>query len=262
VLLILFLLSVAGGLFSGFLGIGGAVVLIPLMLEVPPLVGAGALTMHQVAAITMVQVLAASITGYFAHRRSGLAHTGVILAVGGPMGVFALLGAVLSKSLSSATILAIFGCLVAAAFIMLLAKTPEASAGEDIADFRFSIPLSLSAGTVVGLAAGIVGAGGGFVIVPVMIRVLRMPVKVAVGSSLGIVVLGALMGSIGKILTLQVPWEYLPPIIGGSIPASLLGAWATRRIPGVHVKRTLTLVVLLVLLKTWKDILFGGAGIP
>ena len=253
----LFFLSAIGGFFSGLLGVGGAVVLIPLLLSAPPLLGVGTLAMGQVAGITMVQVLAASMSGFLGHRRSGHAHTHTILTIGLPMGLFALVGATLSKSLSDRAMLILFGCLVALAFVMLLKRAPGES-GDDAAEFRFNAPLSVLVGSSVGLASGIVGAGGGFIIIPLMVRILRIPMRTAVGSSLGIVFIGALMGSVGKILTLQVEWLYLAPVILGSIPAAVFGARVSKKLPPAYVRYALLGVVVLVFIKTWTDILWNG----
>jgi uncharacterized membrane protein YfcA len=88
-----------------------------------------------------------------------------------------------------------------------------------------------------------------------MIRILKIPFRVAVGSSLGIVFIGALMGSIGKIATFQVNWLYILPVIAGSVPAALLGSKISKKMPATAVRYTLLLVMLLVMIKTWTDIL-------
>ncbi len=255
----LFIISFLGGFFAGLLGVGGAVVLIPLMLYVPPLVGAGELSIHQVSGITMVQVLAATVAGYLAHRSSGFAHTKTMLTIGLPMGVFSLLGATASNAMRSETILLIFGCVVIFAFVLLLKKEPgEPNLESNAVPFH---PLSFPAvGCAVGFVAGIVGAGGGFILIPLMMRVLKIPIRITIGSSLGILFFGALAGALGKAMTLQVPWPFLWPVIAGSIPATLLGARISRALPAALIRYTLLAVILLTLLKTWWEILAALAG--
>jgi uncharacterized membrane protein YfcA len=250
----LFLLSLIGGFFAGLLGVGGAVVLIPLMFTVPQLVGVGSLTMNEVAGITMVQVLFASAFGCIAHRRAGLADTKTIVTIGIPLAIMSLAGATLSKSIPSHTMLILFGCLVAFSFALLLKKAPGEE-DDSVTDFQFKGPLSAVIGAAVGFVAGILGAGGGFILVPLMIRVLKMPMRVTIGSSLGIIFIGAIAGSIGKMLTMQVPWMYLLPVIAGSIPAVLLGASVSRHMPPVCTRYALLTVVFVILVKTWVDIL-------
>ncbi len=248
----LFVLSLFGGFCSGLLGVGGAVVLIPLLLVIPKLIGVGDLSMHAVAGLTMLQVLAASVTGWMAHRRDGFTHTPTVLSIGIPMGVFSFVGAAASKSMSEEAMLFVFGCLVAVAFIMLFRGSPGEAL--ETVNFEFKRLHSIASGSCVGFVAGIVGAGGGFILIPVMIKILKIPIRVTVGSSLGIVFIGAMMGSLGKIMTLQVEWTYLLPVIAGALPASLIGAHASKRIPAPHIRRLLLLLILVILVKTWYDL--------
>lgn len=251
-------ISAVGGFIAGFMGVGGAVVLIPLLLSVPPLLGVGRLGMPEIAGITMLQVLSASIAGALAHRKQGFMSGRVVLLVGLPMGVAALLGAVLSRYTGGHAMLIVFGVLVAAAFLMLIQRAPG-ELFEPEGELAVSAPRAIAVGTGVGVASGIVGAGGGFILIPLMLRVLKLPLRVTVGSSLGIVLFGALMGSIGKIVTLQVEWVYLLPVILGSIPAARLGARASHAAPPLLVRYALLGIVLLTLLRTWYGI-FTWAG--
>ena len=153
--------------------------------------------------------------------------------------------------------LIVFGCLVAAAFVMLLKRTSGES-GADPDDFTFNAPLSGVIGSSVGLLSGIVGAGGGFILIPAMTTLLRIPMRVAVGSSLGIVFIGSLMGALGKVLSLQVKPLYLLPVLLGSIPSAQLGARVSKRLSPIRLRYALLGVVFLALVKTWTDILLGG----
>ena len=63
-------LGFGGGFLSGLLGLGGAIFMIPLLLYVPPLLGVGQLDMKQVAAVSMVQVLSASLSGLIVHNKN------------------------------------------------------------------------------------------------------------------------------------------------------------------------------------------------
>ena len=251
-ILTIFFLSLFGGFCAGLLGVGGAVLLIPLLLTVPKWMGVGELSMHEVAGLTMLQVLAASATGWLAHRRSGFAHMPTVLNVGLPMGISSFVGAAVSKSMTAETMLCIFGCLVALAFLMLIKGAPDESL--ETRDFEFNRFLSIKNGSGVGFIAGVLGAGGGFILIPIMIKVLRIPVKVAVGSSLGIVFIGALLGALGKIVTLQVEWTYLLPVIAGALPSSLVGAQVSKRISAARLRHALLFLMSIILVKTLYDL--------
>ncbi|MFN3429302.1 MAG: TSUP family transporter, partial [Candidatus Sericytochromatia bacterium] len=67
----LFAIGLLGAFFSGLLGVGGAILLIPMLLYLPPLFGLPAFDMVAVGGMTLVQVLAASLAGLLAHRKAG-----------------------------------------------------------------------------------------------------------------------------------------------------------------------------------------------
>lgn len=69
-LMTLVFLGLGGGFLSGLLGLGGAIFMIPLLLYVPPLIGVGQLDMKQVAAVSMVQVLFAALSGLIVHNKN------------------------------------------------------------------------------------------------------------------------------------------------------------------------------------------------
>ena len=71
-LFVLFTLGLIGGLFSGLLGIGGGIIMVPLLLYVPSLIGLEALSMKTVAAITIVQSMAGSFSGLVVHKKKQL----------------------------------------------------------------------------------------------------------------------------------------------------------------------------------------------
>jgi uncharacterized protein len=255
----LFFLGLLGGFLSGLLGVGGAVIMIPMMLAVPPLVGAGTLTMKEVAGLSMVQVLVSSMSGILIHKKNNFVNGRVLLSVGIPMGLCALGGAYFSKYLENRTLLIFFGFLVLIAFVMLLLKKEKnVLPGEPVEEFKFRLIPSLLIGAFVGFMSGAVGAGGGFILIPLMVTVLRVPLKVTVGTSLGIVFIGALTGSIGKILSMQVAPAMILPLILGSIPAAQLGARCSKALKPETVRWLLLAIVLASAVKVWWEIFAGN----
>lgn len=254
----LLFLGMIGGFLSGLLGVGGAVIMIPLMLAVPPLVGVGELTMKEVAGLSMIQVLVSSISGMIIHKKNNFVNEKVLLSVGIPMGLCALSGAYFSKYLENRTLLIFFGFLVLVAFIMLLLKKEKNPvANEPVEEFKFRLIPSLLIGAFVGFMSGAVGAGGGFILIPLMVTVLRVPLKVTVGTSLGIVFIGALTGSIGKILSMQVGLFMIIPLIIGSVPAAQLGARCSKTLKPTTVRYLLLAIVFASAAKVWWQILAG-----
>lgn len=250
-LLTLFALSLAGGALSGLLGVGGAVVMIPLMLSVPPLLGVGELTMKQIAGISMLQVLASSVSGLVVHRGNGQVHGRALAWIGFPMAAAALAGGWGSKFVDNDAVLAVFAALMVVALVLLMGfKRREAQATVDGRSIPISAVRATAIGVGVGVASGMAGAGGGFLVVPLMMVFLRLPLKVTVGTSLGIVFLGSLAGAVGKIAGNQVEWRFLVPVLLGSIPAARVGAKLSHALPSPVLRRMLLALVFLSLLQS------------
>ncbi|MBD3320961.1 MAG: TSUP family transporter [Chitinivibrionales bacterium] len=252
----LFCISIVGGFLSGLLGLGGAVVMIPLMLTVPPLFDAGNLSMKAVAGLSMIQVLAASLSGIIVHSKNRFVHNRILLCTGIPMGAFSLAGSYVSKYMDNDPVMILFGLLVVTAFFLLLFKRTPDEKGPELEEVSFNPVHSATAGAFVGTCSGIVGAGGGFILVPIMIILLKIPVKITVGTSLGIVFIGALFGALGKMLSLQVEYAYALPVIIGSIAASQFGARVSKITPPQSIKFLLLFVIILSIFQVWLRI-FG-----
>jgi hypothetical protein len=245
-IVVLFILGLIGGFLSGLLGLGGAIVMIPLMLTVPPLAGVGELSVHTVAGLSMLQVLFSSLSGILIHHKNRYVHYKTLLYIGIPMGIASLGGAYWSKCIPEKTILCIFGALIVVALVTLITDTRKTvSDSGEISDFTIRPAAFILTGTLIGTVSGIVGAGGGFVIVPVMVSFLKIPLRITIGSSLGIVFIGALMGAIGKIVSLQVDPVLILPLIAGSVISARLGATLSKQVSTTLLRYLLIGVVIL-----------------
>lgn len=245
----LLILSLFGGLMSGMLGIGGATVMIPLMLAVPPLLGVGRLEPETVAGLSMLQVLASAVSGLVVHRSNRTVNARALFAIGLSMAGAAFIGAWATSripaQMRSTVVLGFFAALMVLSLALLLFFKPSEDSRHG-ADRKqsFAIWKALLIGVGVGVASGIAGAGGGFIIVPLITVVLGLNLRVAIGTSLGIVFLGALAGSIGKVVSGQVQWGLLVPVLLGSVPAARLGAKLSRRLPQLWLRRLLVGIVI------------------
>ncbi len=247
-----FILSMVGGFLSGYLGIGGAVVMVPLMLAVPPLFGFDSLPMKTIAGLSMVQAFFSSISGIVVHKKNRNVHLPTLLSIGIPMSLCSFAGSFLSRRLSNVLILIIFGGMVLAAFFILLfniIKSKEAAIPvgqtEETDMITVNKKLSVLIGSVIGSSSGIVGAGGGFILTPVMVNFLKLPTKVAIGTSIGIIFLGSLSGFAGKLISLQINFKLAVPIIIGSVLAAQFGARVNKKTSPKILKLILLIVILL-----------------
>lgn len=253
-------LGFVGAFIAGMLGVGGAIVMVPLLLYAPRLLGLGELDMKAVSGITMVQVLAAAASGVVAHYRMRAVH-GELAGLGGvAMAAGSFVGALASHFLSDRTLLLVFALMATAALLVLF--VPTETAGQPIFAEHVTIARTRAVAVclVVGVAAGLVGAGGAFLLVPLLIVVVGVPIRVTIGSSLAITALSAIAGFVGKAVTGQIPWGPALLVALVALPGAQLGAVASRRLSGARLRHVLFLVVLLTAVRVWWDLLRPLAG--
>ncbi|MGV3559287.1 sulfite exporter TauE/SafE family protein [Larkinella arboricola] len=100
----------------------------------------------------------------------------------------------------------------------------------------FNIPLLIGEGLLVGILTGLVGAGGGFLIIPALVLLAHLPMKTAVGTSLFIIALNSMVGFLGDVSHLTADWPFLLAFTSLSILGLVLGTRLARYIPGEKLK--------------------------
>jgi uncharacterized membrane protein YfcA len=253
--LTLFGLGLIGAFVAGLLGVGGAIVMIPLLLYAPPLLGVGALDVRAVAGITMVQVLVAALSGVIAHRRVRAVSTELAWVGGLSMAAGSLTGALASKVVPERALLALFGVMTLAALALMFVRAQEAGQPIFADKITFSRRRAAAVSLGVGLAAGLVGAGGAFLLVPLLLVVVGIPIRVTIGSSLAITAMSAVTGVLGKLVTGQIVWGAAIAVAVGAAPGAQLGAFVSRRLSGVRLRQALFAVVLMSTIRVWWDLL-------
>src|SRR6184192_935612 len=180
---------------SGLLGIGGGLVLTPLLLYLPPVVGGAAIPVKIVTGLTIVQAISGSVLGTLRHRAYGNVSSRLVWLMGPPSAVASLVGAFVSRDTPDSVILLVFAALAFAGGVMLLLPvTPRDERAEDIrADPKRAIPIAL----VLGFFGGMVGIGGIAFIIAALVYLLHVPPRVAIGTSLAVGLFAATAAFIG-----------------------------------------------------------------
>jgi uncharacterized membrane protein YfcA len=251
----LFFLAFCGAFVSGLVGVGGAIVMIPLLYYVPPLVGAGELPIKAVAGLSMTQVLAAAVMGTWSHGRHALVHHGLAITGGPAMAVGSLMGAIFSSYVPGRALLATFALMATIALPLMFVAPAGLPGGEDRAPVAFRRGSVLTLCGSIGLMAGLVGAGGAFLLVPVLVGVLHVPLRLSIGTSLAMVGISAVTGFLGKALTGQVPWWPALTVVLGSLTGAPLGSRVSRRVPVPVLRGVLAGIITLVMLRVWYDVI-------
>jgi uncharacterized membrane protein YfcA len=249
-------LGFAGAFVAGLVGVGGAVVLIPLLYYVPPWLGVGALDIKLVAGVSMAQVLAASIVGAAVHGGAGAVHRPLAAVAGTAMAVASLAGAVASRYVGGRTLLAVFGTMGLLALLLMLLPPPPEPAVSMGAEVPFDRTAAIVYPAAIGLLSGLVGAGGAFLIMPVLFGVMRIPLRLSIGTSLAIAGVAALAGFVGKLVTAQVSLWPTVVVVAGGLSGAAVGARVSRRAPTPVLRASLGVLIALVTLRVWADVLF------
>ncbi len=244
------------GLLSGFLGLGGGSVLAPALLFMPPLLGLGTLTMHQVAGLTITQGLAAAAAGGWQHRRYGFFRTDLVLTMGPATAAAALLGAVASRWVPATELTVIFTGMVSVAVALMLVPIRKSPGPRRAVSLWSAKAGGIAVG--VGLLGGLVGQGGSFLLIPLMLHGLRLPTRLTIGSSLGIVFLSSLAAFVGKWATGQVPLALAAVLVLGAVPGARLGAAFSRRTPPPVLRYCFAGLYAIVVAALWHGLLFAG----
>jgi uncharacterized membrane protein YfcA len=135
------------------------------------------------------------------------------------------------------------------AFIMLLAaysmirnkKGEETKAEEQ----TFNYPLIIVEGIVVGFLTGLVGAGGGFLIIPALVLLAKLPMKKAVATSLMIIAIKSLIGFVGDVQNMAIDWRFLLLFTALSVAGIFVGIYLNQWVDGKKLKKAFGWFVLL-----------------
>jgi len=248
---LLIFLGFAGAFVAGLVGVGGAIVVVPLLLYVPPLFHLPRLDIHTVTGISMVQVAAAGVGGVLGHLHHGYVPGRLVATLGGGMATGALIGAALSNRVPAGALTALFATMALSAAVMMFLPREA----PDESTWRPHPGLAITSGLLLGVLVGMVGAGGGFLLMPIMLYSLRVPLRAAVGASLAIVLLTGLAGTVGKAFTGQVDWFKALALVTGALPGARLGASIGRRLSVRTLAWVLGTLIGFIAVKMWWDIL-------
>lgn len=251
----LFFIGLLGAFFSGLLGLGGAIILVPLLLYLPPVLGLEALDMKQVSGITIIVVFASALTGMIVHNKNRLVLKSLVVLMGATAVVAAFAGAVYSKQTSSETLVLIFAVMATFAALLMLVPRAEAAESVSLEEITYSKPGAFIIALTIGFVGGMVGAPGAYIFGPLMMYALKLPTKIAIGSTMGIAFVASISGAAGKLITGQVPYLLAAAVVLGAVPGARIGARFTKKIPAKKLRWALAAVVAIAALRMWLDVL-------
>lgn len=131
-------------------------------------------------------------------------------------------------------ILGVFAVLMILASVSMIRGTKEVPNNNK----RFRVVLVIIEGIIIGFLTGLVGAGGGFLIIPALVLLTKLPFKTAVGTSLFIIAINSLAGFMGDVMNYTIDWKFLLSITALSIVGILIGDRISKKIPAVTLRKS------------------------
>ncbi len=233
------------GMIMGLVGAGGAILAVPIlvyMFHIPAV---------QATGYSLFVVGATSFTGMITYIRRDLVsyRTAVIYALPSFTAVFIarkfIIPAIPEHILSigsltltkNAGLLILFALLMGFASIAMIRNGRQPEKKEDDHPQHFNYPLIFVSGFFIGLLTGMVGAGGGFMIIPVLVILAELPMKLAIGTSLTIIASNSIIGFIGDLSEQPViNWPFLLSFTLLAVSGIFIGNAQSKRISGQKLK--------------------------
>ena len=244
-------LGLLAAFLSGLLGIGGALMLIPMLLYVPEGLGLGSFDVKAATAIAVAQVAIASSSATFANFRRGLIYRRLVAVVVGAMMTGAFLSGWASQFAPSNALLALLAILATLGAAAMLLPVGGQELGPPQPPFN---PIAaMLCGLWVGSVIGLVGSGS-FMLIPLQVYVLGIPTRTAMATGLAVVLPTSFSGLVGKALGGQVPFGPAAMVCLLSIPGAQLGTMIAARLSARVLRAIYAVVVLSVALGLWFDV--------
>ncbi len=234
------------GVSLGLIGGGGSILTVPVLVYlfgVDPVLA---------TAYSLFIVGSTSLVGSFPKYRDGMVNlkTAVIFGIPAilavyatraflvpmiPDPVFSLGSFIVSKAMFMMGLFAIL--MVFASYSMIRDKKKDSKDKEPEGPQKFNYPMILMEGAVVGILTGLVGAGGGFLIIPALVLFSKLPMKQAVGTSLLIIAAKSLIGFTGDLSHYEMDWTLLGTVTALAIVGIFIGNRLSRKVDGDKLKK-------------------------
>ncbi len=244
---LVFFLAVLIGVSLGLIGGGGSI------LTVPVLVYVAGVSPTLATAYSLFIVGSTSLVGGCNNMRKRLVHvpTAVIFSIPSfisvylvrkyvmpaiPDALFSIGSLAVTKNLF---IMVFFAAIMLFASISMIRNKKAEEDNTDISKIKFNYPLIIVEGFIVGALTGFVGAGGGFLIIPALVMFAKLPMRLAIGTSLLIIAIKSLIGFTGDMqnFAAQIDWILLGLFTSAAVVGIFLGSYLAKFIKADTLKK-------------------------
>lgn len=236
-IVIALVLAALVGVSLGLLGGGGSILTVPILTYVLGMAPRDAI------AASLFIVGATSLVGMIGHARSGRVRwrAGLLFGLAGMVGAFA--GGVLGGFIPGVVLMVLFAVMMIVTASAMIRGRKQAAGAVDHPPGRRTARILLD-GFLVGIATGLVGAGGGFLVVPALNLLGGLPMAIAVGTSLLVIAMKSFAGLGGYLLSVQLNWPIVLAFTATAVAGSFVGVALAGRVPERALRRGFGVFVL------------------
>lgn len=247
---LLFIIGFIGSFISGMVGIGGAIINYPMILYIPVLLGFTGYTSHEVSGITAIQVFFATFAGAWAYRKSNDMDKTLVVYMGASILIGSFVGSFSANLLNERAVNIVYTLLATIAAIMMFVPKKNNSGA-----VNYNKWLASMLAFIVGSVSGIIGAGGAFLLVPIMLVVLKLPIRTTIATSIAITFISSVGITTGKVITGQI--VVMPALIVAiaSLFAAPLGVRVGKRVNQKVLQYVLSILIVGTAIKMWIDMI-------
>ena len=234
------------GAMSGFFGIGGGMILVPILLAI----GFG---IKDAIGISIVQMVFSSVFGSFLNWKKGslIIGEGIFVGIGGFVGGY--LGGYVTHAVSDRVLQVLFlGILIFALYRLIISKnhTDESHTKQLNKGILFGI------GLIIGVFSITLGIGGSVILTPILVGVLHYPLKKAVSAGLFFVVFSSIAGLASRLMTGTIDFSNGLVVAAASLVGVFFGIWLKDHVHHTHHKAALVVLYLAALVILVKKMFF------
>ena len=242
----LILVGIFIGTMSGFFGIGGGMILVPILLVL-------GFDIKVAIGISIIQMVFSSVFGSYLNYKKGslVIGEGIFVGLGGFIGGY--LGGYVTAYISDSVLqFLFFALLLFALFRLFFSKNHE----DDSQTKSLSKILLFGIGLVIGIFAITLGIGGSIILTPLLVGLLHYPIKMAVSAGLFFVAFSSVAGMISRLMTGTIDFQTGLVVAVSSLLGVTLGIWLKDHVSSKNHKILLLLLYLLALIILIKKIFF------